>query len=116
MLNQFAFTSDFLTILLGWDKTLLPLHGSDERSTHLSALFRSAITGYQVPSVLARWGTQCVLHISLFYKITIGWVRYMVQKIILDTIVDIQSRSFCLIAVATDISRAQHSCSAISLL
>ena len=72
MLNQFAFTSDFLTILLGWDKTLLPLYGSDERSTHLSALFRSAITGYQVPSVHMYTGAKCTqgVHISLFYKIT----------------------------------------------
>ena len=104
MLNQFAFTSDFLTILLGWDKTLLPLYGSDERSTHLSALFRSAITGYQVPSVHKGYTFHCSIKL----------------------LVDIQLRSFCLIAAAaaaaTDISRAKaaspflHSCSAISLL
>ena len=85
MLNQFAFTSDFLTILLGWDKTLLPLYGSDERSTHCQLSL-----GLQLPAIRCQVCWPVGVHISLFYKITIGWVRYMVQKIILDTIVDIQ--------------------------
>ena len=72
MLNQFAFTSDFLTILLGWDKTLLPLYGSDERSTHCQLSL-----GLQLPAIRCQVCWPVGVHISLFYKITIGWVRYI---------------------------------------
>ena len=104
MLNQFAFTSDFLTILLGWDKTLLPLYGSDERSTHcqlslglqLPAIRCQVYTCTQVPSVHKGYTFHC------FIKL----------------LVHIQLRSFCLLAAAaaaaTDISRAKAA-SAISL-